>query len=167
VVDARKRRDPRIFFHHQSAADETASVETAARGTTSFKVSVGTAETTPGLKTRSTARCTTALSSNRMQERIFSSYAGGAFHSAEIGRSAPPFSSAVLIRVEDSIIPPPPAHRIFRVVTNHIEQGSRGADAHWFVILRHQPIMTIMTVVTADAGSLCYTLFDAFSTVCS
>jgi hypothetical protein len=98
VLDARKKRDPRIFFHHQSAADETASVETAARGTTSFKVFVGTAETTPGLKTRSTARCTTALSSNRMQERIFSTYAGGAFRSAEIGRSLPPFSFGWKIR---------------------------------------------------------------------
>ena len=128
--------------------------------------------TDPRPETRSTARCTTALSSNRMQERIFFRYAGGAFHSAEIGRTAPPFSSGWKIRS---------SHRrqpigYSGLVRNHIEQGSRARFA-WCgcSLVRYTAASAdhdehdcgTMTVVTADAGSLCYTLFDAFSTVCS
>src|ERR1700680_416203 len=83
---------------HQSASDETASVETTSVGTTSAQTSADASETTIGLKTRSAARCTTTFSNSRMQARIRSTYAGGAFHSVEIGRSGPPFASGWKMR---------------------------------------------------------------------
>src|ERR1022692_1292272 len=98
MVDARKKRDPWTFFLHESASDETASVETTSAGITSVEMSRGASETTVDLKTRFTTRCTTAFSSSRTQPKMCSTYAGGAFHSAEIGLSGPPFSSGWNIR---------------------------------------------------------------------
>ena len=41
MVDARKKRDPWTTVHHQSASDETASVETTSAATTAVEISRG------------------------------------------------------------------------------------------------------------------------------
>jgi hypothetical protein len=98
VVNARKKRDPQTFLLHDTASDETTSVGTASVDMIAAGISRDLSETAAVLKTRRMVRSTAALSSNRIQDKICSKNAGGAFHSAEIGRSAPPFASGWKIR---------------------------------------------------------------------
>jgi hypothetical protein len=93
MVDAREKRDPWTIFLHESASDDTASAGTTSGESLSAKLSAGISETIPGLNALFTARCTTTLSSKRMQDNIRSRNAGATFQSDEIGRSGPPFWS--------------------------------------------------------------------------
>ena len=95
---------------------------------------------TPRLKTRSIARCTVAFSSSRMPPRICSTNFGGAFQSAEIGWSGPPFC----VGMENALIPALRSDRIIRIVANHIQQSPRRPYTHRFGVLRHQQHVTAL-----------------------
>ncbi len=85
VVDARKERDPWNIFLHVRASEETTSAETASAGKSTATISRVTSMLRRRRNRHSTARCTVAFSSNRTPPKIFSTYAGGAFQSAEMG----------------------------------------------------------------------------------
>src|SRR5579864_2408050 len=59
------------------------------------------------------------------------------------GRDGPVRASA-RIGMKDAIIPTPRAGRIFRIMANHIEKGSRVANAHRLGVLRHEQHMAAL-----------------------